>query len=145
MRTGYHTCSHTLYDKIPRLFRNSDSLESWSDILEKQEATSNHEEHNRQNALWMTVAGRENISPIRLIFKRNNLKLSPASTCDCSRFDGLRGLHILKAHWCKQHNFLIGECKSIDRVMNLDYTNSIQDPIAEQHHSKQAKNPAAQS
>ena len=40
-----------------------------------------------------------------------------------------KGLRIHKACWCKQHNFPIGKCKSIDGVMNLDYTHSIQDPI----------------
>ena len=61
------------------------------------------------------------------------------------RFNGLQGLHIHKAHWSKQYNYLIGKYELNDEVMNLDYTYSIQEPIVEWQHSReipnQTKNP----
>ena len=57
MRIRYCMCFHTLYNKIwmSRLSgeqddsseRQSDPLEIWSDILERQETTLNHEVYNR--------------------------------------------------------------------------------------------------
>ena len=64
-------------------------------------------------------------------FKENDLELDLTTVCDCSRFNGLWGLHIHKACWSKQHNSSTGEYKSNDGVMNLDDTHSVQDPSVE--------------
>ena len=51
--------------------------------------------------------------------------------CD-KKLNWLQSLCIHKPRWYKQYNFPIRECKSNDGVMNLDCTQSIQDPIVEQ-------------
>ena len=78
----------------------------------------------------MTVAERENISPVRLILKKTTLNWARLHVTD-RRFNGLEGLRIHKARCCQQRNFPVGKYKSFDGLMNLDYTLSVQDSIVE--------------
>ena len=62
---------------------------------------------------------------------------------DYSRsFNGLGGLRIHKAHKLKERNFPIRECKSIDGVMKMGYSPSIENSAPEKF--KQVKYPIAQ-
>ncbi len=88
------------------LERQSDSSESWSDILEY-------------------------ITHLTCSYG-NDLDMYPATTCDCGRkFNSLRGTRINKARWCEERNSPAGECKSIDGPMSPVYPHSIHKPISD--------------
>ena len=105
------------------LERQSDTSESWSDILERQEFNKYGMYNERKmpsGCLHHTCS------------YVNDLDMYPTTTCDCGRkFNSLRGSRIHKARWCKQRNSPTGECKSNDGFMNQDYPHSIHEPIAE--------------
>ena len=128
---------HTLYDKIwiPKWLIGimkwpSRKLE-WHLGKTRSYIKSWRAQH-AQNALWATVVGRENISPIRLILKKMTFNWTRLQCVIMT--EDLQDLRIYKARWCKQRNFPIGECKSIDGFMNLDFTHSVQDSIIEWQH-----------
>ena len=98
--------------------------------MERQDAKSNHEQHNTECTLG-NYSGKGEYIIRSTDFEENDLELNLATTCDCGRrFNGLLGLCIHKACWCKQCNS-VEECKSNDGVMNLDYTHCVQDSIVE--------------
>ena len=78
-------------------------------------------------------SGEREYIPRQTDFKGRDPELNPASTSDRGRrFNSLWGLLIHLARGSKQRISLIGECKSNDEVMNLDFIHSVQDPIVEQ-------------
>ena len=132
MRTGYHTCFHTLYDEK---FEHQDSLESkithWKGkvTLQKVGVTSwkdrnvtNMNSTTKEKCPQGVCCGEEEYITHHTCSHGNDLDMYPATTCDCGReFNSLRGLRIHKTHWCKQRNFPTGECKSNDGRMNQEY------------------------
>ena len=132
MRTGYHTCFHTLYDEK---FEYQDSLESkitlWKDkvTLQKVGVTSwkGRNATNMDNTMkgkcpQGVCSGEGEYITHHTCSNSNELDMNPATTCDCSQeFNNLWGLRIHKICCWKQRNSHTGKCKSNDGLMNQEY------------------------
>ena len=80
----------------------------------------------------MTVAGRDNISPLWVILKKITLNWIRLQWVIVAEDLAVCEVYVSRSHsWCKQRNFPIEEGKSNDDVMNLDNTHRVQNSIVE--------------